>query len=170
MSAAAGDTPFPNAAEQALRDRIDDDVARHCQRAQPDEVPKMRYATAEAAYDGPLAIEAGLRCTLGSASEPDTVWYWHFTQVWAASEFFFQTAGTRSLPPGDCATDDRAHGSWDFGDESGRVLCVVGSRDAQLIWTYGSDERVMGTAVRGDSDVRVIYQWWREHARTLRDS
>lgn len=170
VSAAAGDTPFPNAAEQALRDRIDDDVARHCQRAQPDEVPEMRYSISEDPYSGPLAIEAGLRCTLGSASEPDTVWYWHFTQVWAASEFFFQAAGTRSRPPGDCATDNRAHGSWDFGDESGRVLCVAGSRDAQLIWTYASDDRVMGTAVRGDSDVRVIYQWWREQARTLRDS
>jgi class 3 adenylate cyclase len=170
-SAAAEDTSFPSKAEQALLDRIDDDVARHCERAEPDEVPQMTYPLPGGdPYSGPLAIEAGLRCTLGSGAEPDTVWYWHFTPVWAASEFFFQTAGRRSVPPGDCATDDRAYGRWEFGEDGGRVLCVAGSRDAQLMWTYASDERVMGIGVRGDGDIRAMYRWWREHARTLGES
>jgi hypothetical protein len=113
-----------------------------------------------------MAVEAGLRCSLGSTSEPDTVWFWQPTQSWAADEFFFSTAGRREAPPGDCATEDHAYGTWEFGQNSGRILCLAGARDAQLIWTYG-DEQLLGIAVRADGDLRTLYRWWRDHARTL---
>jgi class 3 adenylate cyclase len=157
---------YPNAAERALLGRIDESVARLCERPEPDEIPVVVYGAAERAYSGPLAVESGLRCQLGSPSEPDTVWFWLFIESWAADEFFFSTAGSRSVPPGDCPTEDRAHGSWEFGALGGRILCIAGSRDARLYWTY-DDERVLGFALRGDGDVRTLYRWWRERARTL---
>lgn len=165
-SAGTDSSAYPNAAERALLGRIDEAVARLCERPDPDEIPVVVYAASERAYSGPLGVESGLRCSLGSSSEPDTVWFWLFTQSWAADEFFFSTAGSRSVPPGDCATEDRAHGVWEFGALSGRILCVAGSRDARLYWTY-DDERVLGFALRGDGDVRTLYRWWRERARTL---
>ena len=163
-SAPAGE--FPNTAEQALLARIDDSVARHCERPDTDEVPVLRYGGTEATYSGPMAVDAGLRCPLGSTSEPDTVWFWQPAQSWAADEFFFSTAGSRRAPPGDCATDDRAHETWEFGQNGGRVLCLTGSRDAQVIWTYRG-ELLLGIAIRGDGDLPTLYQWWRDHARTL---
>jgi hypothetical protein len=165
-SAAGTDVAFPNLAEQALRNRIDDSIARHCERPDPDEIPVHTYASAEATYSGPMAVAAGLRCDLGSSSEPDTVWFWQPTQSWAADEFFFSVVGRRSVPLGDCATEDRAYDSWDFGGKGGRVLCLKGSRDAELYWTY-EDDQILGIAVRGDGDVRTIYRWWMDHARIL---
>lgn len=165
-SAAGTDVAFPNPAERALLSRIDDGVARHCERPDQDEIPIHTYGSAEATYSGPMAVEAGLRCSLGSSSEPDTVWFWQPTQSWAADEFFFSVAGRRSVPRGDCATQDHAYGSWDFGDKGGRILCLEGSRDAELYWTY-EDDRILGIAVRGDGDVRTIYRWWLDHARIL---
>ena len=94
------------------------------------------------------------------------MWFWLATRSWAPDEFFFSMAGRRSVPPGECATEDRAYGSWEFGGTGGRLLCLAGSRDAQLYWTYG-DEQILGVAIRGDGDLRTIYRWWLEHARIL---
>lgn len=166
-TASATEGAFPDAAERALLSRIEDVVrAPQCVRPDPEEVPVLRYEETEATYSGPMAIEAGLRCALGSTSEPDTVWYWLPTASWAADEFFFSMVGTRSAAPGDCATEDRAYGTWEFGQAGGRILCLTGSREAQLIWTY-EDGQLLAIANRGDGDLRTLYRWWRDHARAL---
>ena len=164
-STAAGQSPT-GIPEGTLRSRLDDSVARHCDQANADEIPVLRYGGTELNYSGPMTVEAGLRCSLGSTSEPDTVWFWQPLQSWAADEFFFSMAGRRGAPPGDCTTEDHVYGTWEFGQNSGRILCLAGTRDAQLIWTYG-DEQLLGIAVRADGDLRTLYRWWREHARAL---
>jgi class 3 adenylate cyclase len=163
----AEDQPFPNSAERTLLSQIDPDVGRHCERPSADDVPVHRYAPGEAGYSGPMLIEAGLRCPLGGGSEPDTVWYWAPTASWAGDELFFQMVGSRSLPAGQCGTDDRAYAEWNFGGASGRILCFADSRNAQIYWVYDG-VRVIGTAIREDGDVRVLYRWWEDHARLLR--
>jgi class 3 adenylate cyclase len=161
----ATESAFPSDQEARLLARLDETIARHCLRANAADVPE---------FDGgygritPLVHDAGLECRLGSTSEPDTVWFWsavpgqYFEEV---SLIFAQTAGRRSLPPGDCATSDVAFGPWEFGTAQGRLLCY-GSRNATLMWMY-DDENLLATAIRSDGDMRVLYRWWREHARLL---
>jgi class 3 adenylate cyclase len=162
---ATPDAAFPTDAEEQLLERLDDTIARHCLRADAADVPVYDQGFGQV---NPIAYDAGLECQLGSTSEPDTVWYWsavpgqYYEPI---GSIFAQTAGRRSLPPGDCATDDVAHGRWEFGAEQGRLLCY-GSRNATLMWTY-DDANLLASAERSDGDVRALYNWWREHARLL---
>ena len=161
----ASDTAFPTEAEARLLARLDETIARHCDRADAAHVPEYDEGNGQI---NPMAQDAGLECGLGSTSEPDTVWYWsavpgqYYEPI---GSIFAQTAGRRGLPPGDCATTDLAHGRWEFGATQGRLLCY-GSRNATLMWTY-DDENLMAIAVRSDGDMRALYTWWREHARLL---
>lgn len=114
---------FPTDAEASLLARLDDDVARHCQRADPEDVPELEEAPK---FVVPMAHDAGLKCRLGSI----TVWYWQAVpgqQSEQVSNIFFQTAGRRSIPAGDCARDNLAYGRWEFGSSQGGLLCY-GSR------------------------------------------
>jgi class 3 adenylate cyclase len=165
LVAEPGPGEFPNPAEARLLARLDDATARHCQRADVEDVPQLEE---EASVVIPLAHDAGLECRLGSVSEPDTVWYWSAVlgqRSEQVSNIFFQTAGRRSLPPGDCATDDLAYGRWEFGANRGHLLCY-GMRTATLMWTY-DDHNVLATAIRSGGTVRTLYTWWRAHARLL---
>ena len=173
-SAMAGEAPglgaFPNDAEARLLARLDASIARHCQLADPAEVPI--YDDAETNLI-PLAYDAGLECRLGSTSEPDTVWYWSAVpgqgsggqRADRVSGLFFQRVGRHSIPQGDCATDDYAYGKWESGLAEGNLLCY-GSRNATLLWTY-DDENLLATAVRSDGDMRVLVTWWRDHTQLL---
>lgn len=161
VSAEPSNGAFPTDAEASLLARLDDDVARHCQRADPEDVPELEEGSSVVT---PLAHNAGLKCTLGSASEPDTVWYWQAVpgqRSEQVSNIFFQTAGRRSIPPGDCATGDLAYGRWEFGSSQGGLLCY-GSRNATLMWTY-EDDFILATAIRSDGNMRALYAWWRDH-------
>ncbi len=160
----AGSQAFPTEAEAALLALLDDSVARHCVRADPVDVPTFTDNPTVI----PLAHDAGLECSLGMSSQPDTVWYWRgvpgqrFDHV---RSIFFQAVGRGSIPPADCASTDPAYGPWEFGATRGNLLCY-GSDDATLLWTYES-ENVLATAVRSDGDMRTLYRWWRDHARLL---
>jgi hypothetical protein len=161
----ASTAAFPTDAEERLLARLDATVARHCQRADPADVPELEE---EDSLVFLLAHDAGLECRLGSTSEPDTVWYWSAVpgqRLEQVSNIFFQTVGRRRIPPGDCATSDYAYGPWEFGATTGDLLCY-GSRNATMMWTY-DDENILATAVRSDGDMRALYSWWRDHARIL---
>ena len=163
----SSDSAFPTEAESRLLARLDESIARHCQRADPAEVPVF-----DEAEQGliPLAYDAGLECQLGSSSEPDEVWYWSAVtgqgstgqRVDRVSGLFFQRVGRHSIPQGDCATDDYAFGKWKVGLAEGNLLCY-GSRNATLVWTY-DDEIMFATAFRSDGDMRALMTWWRDHA------
>jgi hypothetical protein len=156
---------FPTEAEARLLARLDDTIARHCLRADAADVPELDEGYLVVT---PLAYDAGLECRLGSTSEPDTVWYWSAVpgqRDEQVSAIFSQTAGRRSLPPGDCAEADVAYGRWEFATAQGRLLCY-GSRNATLMWTY-DDENLLASAIRSDGDMRTLYSWWRDHARLL---
>lgn len=167
-TASAGSTSaaFPTDAEARLLARLDDSVARHCQRADPADVPELEEGSRDLVT--PLIHDAGLECRLGSTSEPDIVWYWSALsgqRLEQVSSIFFQTVGRRRIPPGDCAALDYAYGPWEFARTTGDLLCY-GSRNATLVWTY-DDENLLATAVRSDGDMRALYSWWRDHARIL---
>ena len=167
-TASAGSTSaaFPTDAEARLLARLDDSVGRHCQRADPADVPELEEGSGDVVT--PLIHDAGLECRLGSTSEPDIVWYWSAAsgqRLEQATGIFFQTVGSRRIPPGDCASSDYAYGAWEFGATTGDLLCY-GSRNATMTWTY-DDENLLATAVRSDGDMRALYSWWRDHARIL---
>lgn len=153
---------FPTDAEARLLARLDDDVARHCQRADPEDAPVLDEGSRDVVT--PLIHNAGLECQLGSLSEPDSVWYWQAVpgqRLEQVSSIFLQAVGRRLIPPGDCATDDFAYGRWEFGPSQGGLLCY-GSRNATLVWTY-EDESILASAIRSDGDMRALYRWWRDH-------
>ncbi|MEA2652484.1 MAG: adenylate cyclase, partial [Chloroflexota bacterium] len=136
-SPVATDSAFPTETEKRLLARLDETIARHCVRPDEADVPVYRRDVGPSS-DQPLPYDAGLECRLGLTAEPDTVWFWsavpgqYFELV---SAIFFQEAGRRSLPPGDCATADVAVGRWELGAAQGGLLCY-GSRNATLMWTY----------------------------------
>ena len=159
------DPAFPTEAEARLLARLDESIATHCQRADPADVPQLEEMAGQVFS---LAHDAGLECRLGLTSEPDVAWFWSAVpgqRLEMVSNIFFQTVGRRTLPPGDCATEDVAYGRWEFGQTEGNLLCY-GSRNAILMWTY-DDENLLASAIRSDGEMRPLYAWWRDHARLL---
>jgi len=167
---AAEQTTFPNDAETRLLAQIEADLARSCERADSANAPRTyRYQDflREVRILYPMSTVAGLSCPLVVNDDPDLVEIWHATALRSVDEAFFSQAGQAALQPGDCEIDERASGTWEFGRSSGRILCIVSSNDARITWTY-ADESIIATAIREDGDGRLLYQWWRDHARSLR--
>lgn len=161
---------FPNEAETRLLAQIESNVARSCERADPANAPKTyRYQDflREVRIRYPMPIVAGLSCLLVIDDEPDLVEVWQAVSLRSIDEAFFSQSGEAGLPAGDCETDERAYGTWEFGRSSGRLLCILSSSDARITWTY-ADVPIMATALRKDSDGQLLYGWWRDHARSLR--
>ena len=161
---------FPNEAEAHLLAQIEANVARSCDRADPANAPQMyRYQDflREVRVRFPMPTVAGLSCLLVIDDEPDLVEVWEAVSLRSVDEAFFAQAGEAGLQAGDCETDERAHGTWEFGQSSGRLLCIASSSDARITWTY-ADMPIIATAIREDSDGQLLYGWWRDHARSLR--
>jgi class 3 adenylate cyclase len=165
-AAASNATAFPNEAEARLLARIDPTLIPSCGRAELADSPRTSLGSSNSTAGMPVA--AGVRCRPAGDVDPDVVEYWASleTPYRDADTVFFSWAGTRKLPPGDCATNDRAYGKWENGLFSGNVLCAVTTRQATMMWTY-SGQRIIAIAIREDSDGRLLYAWWRDHARTL---
>jgi class 3 adenylate cyclase len=168
-------TPEPDAgaqreaANERLRSRIDPDAARHCAAADPDDAPLAQ----EVRGILPIPTIAGLRCELGGGSAPDLVEYWQASletvqgRGGGAQDAFFYLSGLRNIPPGDCSTETRASGAWEFGSTSGNILCSRFGGEALLMWTY-EGTAILAQATREDGDNERLYRWWEEHARLLR--
>jgi hypothetical protein len=128
LEATATPSPDPaaqrEAANERLRSRIDDEVARLCTAADPEDAPTVYLLDPEPPR--PLVTLAGLRCDLGGGGAPDVVSYWlaereevlQNRRPDSALYAFFSTAGERNISPGDCATETRAWGPWEFGSSS----------------------------------------------------
>jgi class 3 adenylate cyclase len=166
-AAASNETPFPNEAEARLLARIDLTLLPSCERAELADSPRTSLGSSNSAAGMPVA--AGVRCRPAGDADPDVIEYWASLEAAYrdADTVFFSWAGTRKLPPGDCAKDDRAYAKWENGLFSGNVLCAVTTRQATMMWTY-SGQRIIAIAIREDSDGHLLYTWWRDHARTLR--
>lgn len=157
-------------AEHRLRQRIDPDVARLCTSADPADAPDVGIGFGPVFE--PLSTEGGLRCQLGGGAAPNVVYFWQGLFETAdrlgrgTEDAFFAIVGERNLPPGDCSTDTRAWGTWEFLGSSGKLLCSRFGGEAFIAWTYDGDP-VIGTAEREDGDSERLYRWWVDHARDL---
>jgi class 3 adenylate cyclase len=70
--------------------------------------------------------------------------------------------GRYKLPPGSCATQNRAHESWTGPSGSGHVACMdLSPYDARpwIYFTFGNG-RYLAFATRDDTDYDALYQWW----------
>ena len=157
---------FPNETETALLSRLDPDLANYCRRADPADAPRVTQLRGTHEVF-PLPVVAGFRCELVLADQPDVVYVWHALEhIRTVDDAFFRFTGAAGLRSGDCAVEDRTYGGWEFGEWAGNVACFVSEDDARIIWTYHGT-RIMGIAIRNDSDSRALYRWWREDARLL---
>jgi hypothetical protein len=157
------------AANDRLAARIDPDVARLCTSADPDDAP---IVVIPFSATGPLETVAGLRCVLGGSAAPDVVYFWRGAfetepaHGGGTEDAFFFIAADRNVAPGDCATDTRAWGTWEFVGSGGKLLCSRFGGEALLLWTYDVDP-IIGLAEREDGDSQRLYRWWLDHARVL---
>jgi class 3 adenylate cyclase len=170
---------YPNPEESALLASVDADVA-HCERADLDDRPRLSIDPEHAEVFGvgttrpPLAIRAGVSCTIPSAAAPSSLDYWSagqmldYTATYVPEALILSDAGTFDVPRGDCAVATPAFGRWSFGDSEGWLLCRDLSGDALVEWTYDGRPTV-GVASRRDGDHAKLYAWWRANARFLNE-
>jgi hypothetical protein len=105
--------------------------------------------------------------------QPDVVDYWIAPREQSRDRpgqssqgAFHWLVGNRNLPAGDCSTETRAWGEWEFGGSSGLLLCSGFGGEALLMWTY-EGTAILAEAVREDGDSQRLYRWWEEYARLL---
>ena len=165
-TASPSDDKFPNAAEQALLDRIDPEISRLCRRAATSDYPLIPELQGGRV---PLPVRAGLRCALG-LSGPDFMFLWHVSPQFQADStahhFFFARVSAAGAQLGDCATDNRAYSDWSFGLISGKILCVASPARARIDWIF-DDEDLIATAERDDGDDAALYKWWLDQGRSI---
>ena len=165
-TASASDNTFPNAAEQALLDRIDPAIARLCERAATSDSPRFAGLNEQVQ----LPVRAGLRCAMGG-SQPDVVFLLRVSPTSfggaATSEFWFglrkSLAGAQI---GDCSTNDNAYADWSFGLLAGKLLCVATPTRARIDWIYDGEDLIVW-ALREDADREALYRWWLDVGRVL---
>jgi class 3 adenylate cyclase len=171
---------YPTASEEELLARLDPEIARHCDRADADDRPRLNVDRVLAGLGGSglariqIPITAGLACAIPSPSAPSALNYWgtasllDFNPVGLAEAMILSDAATFEIPPGDCASERPAYGRWEFGGVEGRLLCRTVYGDAVLEWTYDGVP-IVAVATRRDGDDDALFRWWRDHARFLRD-
>lgn len=178
-SGATESAAYPDLAERELLSRLDDEIAEHCERADPDDRPRLNVDRALAGLGGtglarvPIPVSAGLACAIPSSSAPSLLHYWRpnayldFEAVGLAEAVIISDVASFQIPRGDCASERPAYGRWEFGDMGGRMLCRTSYGDAILEWTYDGLP-IIAVAVRRDGDADSLVRWWREEARFLR--
>ena len=180
---ASADAPppneFPNEEERALLASVGVDV-EHCDRADPDDRPRLTIDAASAEHFGTattrpqMAVSAGVSCTIPSATAPSSVMYWVATQIFGSrgrdvpDAVIQSEAGTFGVPNGDCGVAAPAVGRWSFGGSEGWLLCRELYGDAVLEWTYDG-QPIVGVASRRDGDHARLVAWWRDNARFVHD-
>lgn len=166
------------AAEAELIARLDDTIAPHCERADPDDRPAFRVDSATAEQFGlqnPVLIgyDAGVSCEIPSFTAPDELSYWwahqtlDFSGVDVPGALLQNEAGRIGIPRGDCSTDVPALGEWEHLGSTGLILCREEFGDAVIEWSYDGIP-IYGVASRRDGDLASLLDWWREEARLLR--
>ena len=178
-AASASPSSDPQAAAEAeLIARLDESIAPHCERADPDDRPAFRIDSATAEQYGlenPVLIgyAAGVICEITSFTAPDELSYWwarqtiDFGAVDVPEALLHNEAGRGGIPlGGDCADGAPAFGEWEHLGSSGMILCRELYGDAVLRWTYDGTP-ILGQASRRDGDLAALLRWWEAEARLL---
>ena len=144
---------FPNDAEAALLDPMPRGLAGGCGRGS--------YAVVGNDISGYATPLASLSCPLAVASGANEVLVRQFASTLSTDGGVSAVAGSKKVPPGDCATSKRANGRWQLaGEDAGAIVCYVdtGTGDAILWWSYKNHQvLVMATNSRGDSAALYAY-------------
>jgi class 3 adenylate cyclase len=176
---AAPANEFPNQEELDLLARVGVDV-EHCDRADPDDRPRLTIDAPSAEHFGTettrpqLFVSAGVSCTIPSAAAPSSVMYWVATQIFGSpardvpDAVIQSEAGTFGVPNGDCVVAAPAVGRWSFGGSEGWLLCRELYGDAVLVWTYDG-QPIVAVASRRDGDHARLVEWWRDNARFMHE-
>jgi len=176
---------FTDAAATSLLERLPDEIADSCERADLDTRPASYIPvvgsfivrdehgnlTREDREIGPprrapLSASFGLTCLTGATR----VVFWqasHTMDLPQAEELFHNRIERLLLPEGSCAGGGRAYEAWDSGTQSGHVMCYSSSDEGSVLeWTYAVDN-IYAIATRRDEDGASLYDWWREVGRLL---
>ena len=163
--AAGGVDPdaYPNAIEHAALDLLPVDLRELCQRADA-------HALGTDSGNTEILPIASLTCDLPPGSGADTldVRLLRPSAQYTPESVIGLEARLRSIEPGDCATDGRAHGRWSVGDEEvGAVVCYrTTEQSANISWTR-TDRDLYLWAIRRDGDQQRLYAWFAANARFI---
>lgn len=173
-----GADAFPNEDEAALLASVGADPEQ-CKRADLDDRPRLNVDPVNAEHFGsgtrpPIAVRAGVSCTIPSSAAPSTIAWWTTEQIldYRAVDVpgaqILSEAGRLGIASGDCAVAPLAVGRWSFGDSEGWLLCRELYGDAVLEWTYDG-RPILAAASRRDGDHARLHAWWRDNARFLNE-
>lgn len=158
--------PFPNADESELLDRLPNQVADRCERADADDRPVYEDTALVAGAtvrEVPLRISAGLTCL----TDLTRVVYWRAISPSEIDAIFIQRISKGGAAEGDCSLGSRAWQTWEVGPHAGKLYCYTNSDgEAVLEWTFGY-EPVYASASRRDGDTAALYAWWRDVGRLM---
>ena len=175
---------YTDAAAAAFLDRLPDEIADSCERADVDTRPVMispligsfvvrderGNLIREDRQIGPpvrlpLSASFGLTC-LTNATRVEFWQATHTRDLPQAEELFFNKASRLLVPEGSCAGGGRAYETWESGTHSGHLMCYAVPEGSVLEWTYIEDN-IYAIATRRDDDGASLYRWWREIGRLL---
>ena len=165
---------YPDAAETMLLERLDANIAPHCERADEDDRPVLSIdaetarAFGHAGGAGCRTHRRGVRDTEHRGSRPlwETRRIIDFRSVDVPEALILNRVGADGIPLGDCSDGSPAYGRWEIGDVGGWFLCREVYGDAVIEWSY--DGRALyGTASRRDGDLDSLLRWWAAEARLL---
>ncbi len=168
---------FPNATEADLLEAVDEEAARHCERADEDDRPVLIVDAGTAQEFGitleeRIAAHIGVACEVPSTAAPDTFHLWvtkqvmDFRSVDVPGALITNRAGALDIPLGDCSEGGPAYGEWMLGGVGGWFLCREAFGDAVIEWSY-EGRPLYGTAVRRDGDLQSLLKWWTAEVRLL---
>jgi class 3 adenylate cyclase len=155
-SAAGSPTPpaFPNADERALLERLPSAVTGG------PAGPNCRESDApDRATDATVSIV----CTPASASAgAATIWYDVVADAGQLTNFF-----TGPELAGDCSKGTGFATTWQVPNPippnvpflAGRLRCFQKASASWIWWTYDAD-KIVGRAVRNDTDWKALWEWW----------
>lgn len=152
---------FPDAAEATLLNRLPEQVAVSCERADIEDAPVYEDVAFLRVGEFPLSVVAGLSCISGQTR----VHYWQAASAADVDAIFAQEVGRLGLPAGECGPQSRVWQSWELGANRGKVLCYAASA-SRLMWTFG-DVPLLVSATRRDGDFDALLEWWRDVGRLL---
>jgi class 3 adenylate cyclase len=176
----AQDDAYPTPGELGLLALLHDVDQEQCQRASPDDAPiyvdVVSRPTGDIVNRNPVPYKAGLTCSLGGISAPDTVSLWEIGNPLGAGSLTFDTvvdagglvaqqAGRVGAMRQPCEVGAPAQDAWSFGAASGDLVCYeTETGDAIVMWSLDS-RGVLGKAVRDDRDMAALLAWWTAEAR-----
>ena len=173
---------YPNAAEAEILDRLPEDVAESCERANSEDNPEFVFPNTASVVErneagelvrvlkemgAPLRLMMPTRAGLTCLTDSTRVVYWKAGNQGDSEELFHNLLTRRSITQGSCADGGRVYEAWSVGAHDGHVMCFTGAEDISFIeWTF-ADANIYAIASRRDGDADALYAWWRGIGRLL---